>query len=287
MRRPITFALVVATLVLAACANRSTGPGTGPDGIDHPSGADQIVLRVSYEGGFVAPSWSLTQIPGFALFGDGRVIVPGAQIEIYPGPALPAVSERILTEDGVQAILQAAFDAGLGESRDYTDMGNVGIADASTTVFTLSAAGDTSTVRVYALSELSDRPQGMPQEEFDARRRLSRFAERLGNLPSWLPEGSVGEEQPYDAAGYRLIVGDYQPDESLPQDPVRWPLDTAIADVASADAGPDLRCGTVVGQDWQALAPLAGSANQLTPWTNDGVRYAISFRPLLPDESTC
>ena len=40
------------------------------------------------------------------MTGDGRVIVPGAQIDIFPGPALPAVTVRQLTEDGVQAVLR-------------------------------------------------------------------------------------------------------------------------------------------------------------------------------------
>jgi hypothetical protein len=35
------------------------------------------------------------------------------------------------------------------------------------------------------------------------------------------------------------------------------------------------------------VLPLAQSANQLTPWRSDGAKFAILFRPLLPDESGC
>ena len=44
----------------------------------------------------------------------------------------------------------------------------------------------------------------------------------------------------------------------------------------------------MTAQDWTAtLLPLAEDANTLTPWTSDGQRYAISFRPLLPNETSC
>ena len=56
-------------------------------------------------GGFVAPSYSLKPVPAFSLYGDGRLIIEGPQIEIYPGPALPNLLVTRISEDGVQAIL--------------------------------------------------------------------------------------------------------------------------------------------------------------------------------------
>jgi hypothetical protein len=51
---------------------------------------------------------------------------------------------------------------------------------------------------------------------------------------------------------------------------------------------PDTHCVTVTGADLpKALAAAAWPTNTLTPWVWDGQRYALSFRPLLPDESTC
>jgi hypothetical protein len=44
----------------------------------------------------------------------------------------------------------------------------------------------------------------------------------------------------------------------------------------------------VTGSDWaDVLEPVARTADQLTPWTSEARRYAIAFRPLLPDERDC
>jgi hypothetical protein len=244
------------------------------------------VLRLSYEGGFVPVEYNITQFPAFTLYGDGRVVVPGAQIAIYPGPALPAVSQRTVTEEGIQTILQAALDAGLGSGdRSHSDFGSTLIADASTAIFTLTANGKTSRVSVYALFELPEHPEGMPEEEFQARQALSDLAERLGALEQWLPEGSVGPEEPFRPAGYRLFVGDYRRDKELPQKPAVWPLTTPLS-TADAD-GTGYSCIAVTGADWDAVAPLAQDANQLTPWENAGTKFSVLFRPLLPEEAGC
>lgn len=289
MMRSFRFAAAVAVLTLAgaACANEPNGPGAG--GIDHSTGSDQVVLRVSDEGGFVPIEYNLTRFASFTLYGDGRIVVPGAQIELYPGPALPAVSQRVISEAGVQAILQAALDAGLGQGdRDLTDLGSVGIADATTTVFTLTADGRTSTVKVYALFDLQEKPSLMSDEDFQLRRELVGFVQRLTALEQWLPQGSLGAEEPFAAGAYRLFVGPYRSGGDIPQEPADWPLSTPLASFGRPDPNLDtLRCGTVVGDEWAALASSAQLANELTPWRESGERYSILFRPLLPDESGC
>ena len=83
-------AALTVLLTLAACAETPVDPGAG--GIDHSTAADDVLVRLSYEGGFVPVEWTYTNFAFYSLLGDGTLIVPGAQIEIYPGPALPAVS---------------------------------------------------------------------------------------------------------------------------------------------------------------------------------------------------
>ena len=74
------------------CADSSATAGGGGGGGGTPSpGPNNLVLRIDTSGGFVSPAFTMGQIPGFSLFGDGRVITTGAQIEIYPQPALPPV----------------------------------------------------------------------------------------------------------------------------------------------------------------------------------------------------
>ena len=289
--RPRFVVAAVFAFVSVACAHTPSGPLSSPitPAIVHPSGPDQVVLRVELVGGFVAPETTFARMPSFSVMGDGTTIEPGAQTEIYPGQALPPLMARTISEDGIQAILGAAIDAGLDRDATLGDLGSVGVSDMPTTVFTLSANGEIHHVEAYALGMSGDeRPGGMSQETWAARQALSSFVERLGRLPTWLPEGSIGAEAPYDAPAAALLVGAYRADPGLTQNPVAWPLGTGLAGFGSEEpSGVNGRCGTVTGSDWVALLPAARDANTLTPWTSDGQRYAITFRPLLPDQHDC
>jgi hypothetical protein len=287
LRSGLTIGLLV-SFMAAACA-RSSGPdgGSGSDPVEYPTGASDLVLRVSYEGGFVPIEWNLTQIPMFSLYGDGRIVLPGAQIEIYPGPALPAISTRRVTEAGMQEILREALKAGIDTTTGkLSDTGSVYIADAPTTVITLNAEGRSNEVRVYALGELPEQPQGMSTEEWEIRQKLSQFVTKIGLLDQWLPEGSIGPEESYAPRGSRIYVGAHTQDPDLPQPEVSWPLSTALANFGEKGYS-RFRCGTVQGEDWDALSDAASTANQLTPWSSQGESYRLLFRPLLPDETAC
>ena len=207
-------------LLGAACANTSPGGGpgdgstggsTGTGGIPHPTGADQVVLRIESGGGFIPIEYSLTSMPIVSLFGDGLAITPGAQIEIYPGPALPASDQARLSADAIQLLLQAAIDVGLDTDRTYTDMGSVAIADAATTTFTLVVDGQTHTTAVYALGELGPKPETMSADEYQARKDLLAFETKATDL-SWLPDGSVTDQGTYRPSGVRVFSGEYRPE---------------------------------------------------------------------------
>ena len=278
--------LLPLVLVLAACAETPVDPGDG-GGIDHATTPDHVLVRISSEGGFTPVEWTYTNFPFYSLFGDGTLVVPGAQIEIYPGPALPAISSRQVDEAGIQAILEEAIAAVEDIPADLDDLGYMSIADATTTVITVSAGGVDRTIRVYALSEQTERPDGMPQAEYEARLRLQELVAKLTGSTDWMPEGSVGPEGTYEASAARLFVGDYRPVKDLAQEPVPWPLDDGLADFGAPAAPGGYRCGVVQGEDWEAVLAPATSANTLTPWTDAGQRYSILFRPLLPDETGC
>jgi hypothetical protein len=199
-----TAAATIATLLtLAACAEATpTGAGSG---IGHSAAPDHVLVRVAWEGGFVPVEATYTNLPLFSLYGDGTLVVPGAQIEIYPPPALPAMSERAVDEQGIQAILRDAIGETADLPDDLDDMGMVMIADAPTTVITVSVDDVERTVRVYALGEMTERPEGMPEDVFRARQRLQELVTKLTGLSGWLPAGSLGPESDYeaDASGRR------------------------------------------------------------------------------------
>jgi hypothetical protein len=273
-------------LVLVACADAPVDPGGG--GIDHSTARDDVLARVVYEGGFTPIEWTYTNFPTFSLLGDGTLIRPGAQIELYPGPALPAISSLQVDEAGIQAILREALDAMERIPGDLNDLGSMSVADAPTTVITVSAGGVDRTIRAYALAELNDRPEGMPEEEYRARVRLQELVTELGTLETWLPEGSLGPEASYDASAARLFIGKYRKVDDLLQEPAAWPLESPLASFGdAADDSGLFRCGVVEGADWAAVREVASRANELTPWTDGGARSSILFRPLLPNETGC
>ena len=163
MNRRAFLSAVMATPLLAALAacgdpdqeaatTNPTTPGTTPAnvGITHPTGAQDVVLKVTYEGGFVPAGFLFVDTPALLVSGDGRVFTQGAVPAIFPGPLLPTVLVRTISEEGLQALLAIVEKAGLfAESPDYSGGDNV--ADASSTVLAIKANGGTFVHSAYAL----------------------------------------------------------------------------------------------------------------------------------------
>jgi hypothetical protein len=271
--------MLLAASVSAACAS---GAATPPNQRPVTNG---LVLRVDTRGGFLAPAAALTRIPQFSLYADGLVIMEGAQIEIYPGPAIPPVFSVKVTAEGMRKILEAARRAGLaGPDRTY-DQPNV--IDAGTTTFTYVENGKQHVISAVALG--IDVPnRSIPESEQRARAALLELETKLQTLRTWLPADSLSAERPFDYQGLAVIVGTEPSGERLEQLELTWPLDRPIADLAKPVAGgPTVSCFPVQGRELAKLRPLVARANELTPWKSDGKTYWLRFRPLLPGESGC
>jgi hypothetical protein len=294
--RHLTLLIVGLALVAGACGNLNDDPGDGGttpptspaiDGIDHPTGADEVILRVWTTGGFAPVEWLVASFPEFSLMGDGTLVVAGAQIEIYPPPALPAMNQRHITEEGIQAILEAAEAAGLFELGGT--YGNNCVADAATTYITLAAGGETHDISAYALG-MDDTGNCADDETKQIRKDLYAFTQQLFDL-SWLPEGSVGPEEPYDFQALRIYatparMGDADP--GLEPAYALWPLDVPLSKFGEPVEVPsETRCGVVTGADLDELMTSLQNSNTLTFWRSDGQTYHLILRPLLPDETGC
>jgi hypothetical protein len=292
MRRSRSALLTALPLVLlAACGEGGPAPYAG--NVPHPAG-DAVVVRVEWAGGFVPYESIFTSLPNFTLLGDGRVIVQGPVIEIYPGPSLPNLQVRQLTEEGVQSVLFRIAETGLFQESQSFNAATQFIADANSTIFTVSANDRLVVVDVYALGFLTDdagSPGTIPQAEREAHATLAELDADLQNLESWISpdDWATPAWEAYQPEALRLLVGniDNEPPnpDGLDSDPVPWPGPTPPDQLGEASQVQDLRCGVVSGNEAATWLEALASANQLTRWSADGHLYRVTPRPLLPDES--
>lgn len=247
---------------------------------------------MDYQGGFVMPEFIILGFPPFTMTGDGRVIVPGAQIEIFPGPALPAANVRRLTEDGIQQVLnEVARSGAFGVSIEYRGAQNF-VADANDTVFTLHADGQDVVVVVYALGFIDPaaQNQGITAAEIAAHGALSRLSDRLQTLDAWLPASAWAEPtwRPFEPEAMRLLVRNADADE--PDDSgvgnalLDWPEGSDPAAFGDETFTGTHRCGVVSGEEAAGWYELLSGANQLTRFVHDEHRYEVTVRFMLPDE---
>lgn len=291
---------LVSALVLSACVARpgATPPPPTPTPTPTatpvptmPTVSHDLVLRIAYVGGFVAPSWRFSQTPTLSVYADGRVITTGPQIEIYPGPLMPNLQVVKLTATGLARLLDAAAAAGLtGVDASYPPHG---VADAPDTIFVVVRDGHRTTISFGALG--IDSGVGAPPAEAAARAAAMSFVEKTGNLETLLGASEVGESESYVAEDIQILSWPGDPsadnDPALAREPVAWPLAVSLATYGAAliDVGlPDgARCAVRHGDDTAKLLPILNTATQLTGFSSAGVTYTVLPRPLLPDELGC
>jgi hypothetical protein len=278
---PLVLALTAAGCGAAAAGDESSAPGAPR--FSHPTGPRDVVLRVSTGGGFVPSEVTLATVPEFTLYGDGNVIVPGAVMAIYPGPAMLPLQSFRLSERRVQALLGAASRAGLLDERpvDYGDMGSVGITDMPTTTVTFNVDGKQVRHDAYGLSADVTGGRLSPRQR-EARRALSRFVGAL-------PHGSSASQ--YTPSAIAVHVGPFRGERLPGAVPIVWPLDSNLArEGKRVSDGLPYRCFTVTGDDTATLLAALRNANDQTQWLARPGRhrtFGLVLRPLLPDEHGC
>lgn len=248
-------------------------PGTGDSG--GTSGG--LVVSVEVGGGFLLAGQDFRTVPHAVVYDDGTTLSPGATIAIYPGPALPAVSEGHLDEATVDALLDAAAQAGLTDGEEE-DFGEPPIADAATTAITVVVDGETHVTSVYALGVsggLDEELPGLTPEQRQARDRVGAFVELVSSRVAAV----VGE--PYVAERLRvlpLVPGEVDP--AVEPDTRDWPL----PDIALQES----ECIAVDGEQAEELRVAVDQASEITRWrTDSGESFVLAVRPVLPHEPGC
>ena len=280
---PAGLALVALLVTMGACAQPGTGTGPGGDRAPASSyGADDLVLRVEYTGGFMPVESLFTRVPIISVYGDGRVITEGPVPAIYPGPALPNLQVQMVGPDDVVDLAGRALAAGVGRDGDF---GQPSVADAASTRFTVLSDQGPQVTEVYAL-EITDDGLGLTGNQRDARRSLQELLGDLTDLSKTLGPDVVNVSQPYQAESVAVVSREWtDPGTPEVQQPEQaWP-GPALPGAPADQVG--LSCATLTGADAAAVLTEAASATAITPWVSQGKPWYVAFRPLLPDEASC
>ena len=287
---PVVIAAAGLAIVATACgsdsaqsspASDSTLPPVAADApatasYVHPTGADEVVISYAELGGFTTREFAFQQTPTVLVSGDGQVFGPGAQIEIYPAPLLPAVQVQTITETGIQNLLAAADDAGLFADIDYTTESLV--ADASTATVVISVDGNTWTHEAYALG-FAGSEDGEPMPE---RVALQAFIAQLTDPSELAGAENLGETSMFEPTEYAIAAMPVDDLSAYGGDGIEptieeWP---AAISVRLIDAS---TCVTLPASE---IGELLAVADQLTFFTDADVTHQVVARPVLPG-STC
>ena len=292
-------------VLVAACAGAGTAtpspapatPSASPTPSPTPAvspgyvvatGPDKLILRIATAGGFIRPDAALTALPEFALFGDGRVIVPGPIPTISPAPLLPSVLVMQITPAEIQKVVAAADKAGLlGPDTSYGPVRPVGIADTGSADFTTVVDGKVHRITAAALSPSGDVGGGSDPAVDAARAKLAHFWSEVSNLPAFLGR-TIEDTQAYVPAGMRVFLTDAGPAD--PAQPTGRSLAWPLADPAKTGQQtlvPGTVCVAVTGSDLASFLAAAGKAGSDTVWTFGTARYDAAVRPLYPNETGC
>lgn len=279
--RATTAATTLALLLLAGCggpdepaadprSDPSTGDAaTGADadadaqagGIDHPTGADDVVIRIASGGGLVPVEQAATRQPTLLLTGDGRLLLPPTEAG-SDGPRTPRLVPMQVArveEDQVQALLALAAGAGLlSAPPDYRDSGGPQVTDAPTTTVTLAAAGGTWEHEAYALG--FDRGT-------EARRALRTFVDAASEAVTGLAT------EPFAAPEVALLARPTDRAGTV----VDWPAD----DVVLAEVGD---CSVVPAG---GLVDLLSASGSDTAFRQGGAVYSVAGAEVLPGDEPC
>jgi len=288
------FALPVAVILFVTACSAPTTPPTGSPsgsatpspvptiaGIDHQTGASDVILRLEQGGGFVPAEFLVTTAPLFTLYGDGTIVFRDDRVappESTDGinRSLPFKTAR-LSEQQIQALLDSAINQSrLGVARALYDPGTV--ADAGSTTFTLDAGGAEKKVSVVALG-MTESWQGPDAQIVGA---LSKLADRLRAFD----ENGTFPTQKYVPTRYRALLWEFV---GAGVEPRAWPWpELTVADfVAPAGDGPSFPRRVMTADDAAKLGvkDIEGGVIPFPIKAPDGTIHNFALRPLLPDET--
>lgn len=293
MRTPLRIltALLLPLAFVAACgddgddvATDTTSGGSGGGGSTDatvPEGATpgglpgDVFLQIELVGGFVPAGFDFRSVPNVTVYADGTVVVPGASIAIFPGPAVTPLSIGTLDEGDLDELLAEVAAAGLLADVPPDPGDNPLVADAATTRITVVVDGHDTVVEAYALDiPTTDDAPGPTDAQREVRERLSELVTRVTDA------AVVRAVDVYEPTGYRVRATEpFETDPSVAPNVLAWPADLPQPELDE--------CVAVTGDGATALTALLADATEITEWTVGSEQVSLGFRPLLPHEDGC
>lgn len=288
-RRRTTGAALAAVLLLAGCASLEPGGGAPPEGTgDEGPGTDgteedgvddgDLVVRVHRGGGFVPMGWAFSSVADLTVYDDGLAVTQGPTTLEHPGRLLPNLQTSRLTPEDLDAVADAARDAGL--LADAPSYGQPMITDVGSTLVTVRVDGVTYEHDAYALDMVLDPgspgAEGLTDAELEARAALAGFVDQVRSLVDGVE--ATGPYRPGAFAVMARPVDDGEQGLEPAPSVHEWPLDVPLA-------GAD--CVVVDGADAETLLPVLEAARQNDRMTHDGATYEVWARVMLPGDPGC
>lgn len=292
MRHRVIPVFMAGLLALAACGDDGSAVSTDGSATPTTAGsittptittgtpdANDLVALVRYDGGFTTPQNTFTRLPVVAVYGDGRVMTVGAQIAIYPAPALPPLQIGKITDAQVASIIDSAKTAKLDRNVDY---GHTNVADDVDTVVQVLIDGTAYEHRAYSLHVDGDMGDDMltAQQRSD-RTALAKFIDLAQSVGV-----KATDQQLYTPERYRLHVaaaqapvGGTQTTDGSMVSVVPWMVDGVT--LGATD------CLAVDSDDAAAVREQFSTANELTQFSHGIDVWQVWVRPVLPHEPTC
>jgi hypothetical protein len=252
--------------------------------IQHPTGPNDVVIKVLTGGGFVPIEYQYTVLPEVVVYGDGRIVVTGPMTMEYPSKALPNLQTTVVSEEVIQAMLAAAKEAGLFQTG--LDYGQPGVADVGTTTITINADGKSYTSSVYALGFEDGGNLTMQQQQ--ARAAVQDVRGKFADPTNWGVAQPVWES--FDFTAVRVYSRAVDPalgtaSTDIQPNHLPWPLADLATSGKQVENAQGLREVVVSGEELATIKPLLQQATQITLWKSGTVEYNLFMRPLLPDEA--
>jgi hypothetical protein len=284
-RRPLLALTAAIVTLLAACGD--DGPAAIPT-VPVPEvaldagAADDVLLSVEPQPGFVGPLDAVRLGPRLVVFGDGRVLQDVTEsLETGETPAVPEFEQRQLTDQGLATLYERLTAAGVTAEVDF---GEPPITDLDSLRLEVAVGDEVVVNSVYAPGV----EDGLSGAERDARAAVDSLLADLDDLDGLLGDNiSAAEPAPFErglafteTTDRFADSGPGAADAILAQD---WPL----AAERAADSTDPLVCTEVEGDDLDTLLDAARSEFTATLWElEDGSGVDLVLRPA-PDGDDC